>query len=230
MKHIRTTWSLAASNLRTNWSAVIGAVLWTTVHADPVTVTEHSPGFELTPFVSFNMGGSLQTEGQNGTPGNTVQRLILDDRGAFALALDLKADEGSQYELFYSREATILRGGEAFAATNIAVEYLHLGGKIEAENEMFVKPYVVGGIGATRFNPAQANTDTRLSISLGVGLRLPVSRHFSVRLEARGFGTLVKTDSDLFCQSDRSGLLCRIHGRGDGFFQGEVLAGAALAF
>jgi hypothetical protein len=40
----------------------------------------------------------------------------------------------------------------------------------------------------------------------------------------------VNDNTAVFCKSDQSGLLCRIHGNGQTFVQGEFLAGAAFAF
>ena len=43
--------------------------------------------------------------------------------------------------------------------------------------------------------------DTRFSFSLGAGLKVPVTPRFGIRLEARGFLTLVDSDSAMFCAS-----------------------------
>ncbi len=71
---------------------------------------------------------------------------------------------------------------------------------------------------------------TRFSASLGLGLRVPVGRQLSLRLEARGLVTLISADTALFCRSDQTGLLCQIHAHGSTFLQGEALAGVAYAF
>jgi len=155
----------------------------------------------------------------------------LTDHGAFALAADLLADEGRQYELFYSREATDLSGNVGVPRTRITVEYLQLGGTLLLNDEPNIKPYMVGGLGVARFIPGeQGSADTRFSASLGLGLRWPVTRHFSVRLEGRGLVTLVNPNAAVFCRSDQNGLLCRVQGSGRTFIQGEFLAGAAWAF
>ncbi|MGH8140438.1 MAG: outer membrane protein [Steroidobacteraceae bacterium] len=194
------------------------------------------PGYEVTPFLGFDIGGSFRLDeadgtGIRGSAADARRNVNLDDRASFALALDLRADDAAQYELFYAREGSTLHGNPAFSGADIVVEYLHLGGLVLLDDEAWLKPYVDGGVGITRFSPqAPGNADTRFSASAGLGLRVPVSRHFSLRLEARGFVTLVNADSAIFCQSDQSGLLCRIRGRGQTFFQGQVLAGAAFMF
>jgi opacity protein-like surface antigen len=198
----------------------------------PSWVARESPLlFEVTGFGALAVGGHFRLQDAGATGTGTGSTVSLADHGAFALAVDLRADEGSQYELFYSREATDLRGNAGVPRTGVTVEYLHLGGTLLLDDEPKIKPYLVGGLGIARFTPGEAgNTDTRFSASLGLGLRWPVTKHFSVRLEGRGFVTLVNPDAAVFCRSDQNGLLCRIHGSGQTFFQGEFLAGAAWAF
>jgi hypothetical protein len=59
---------------------------------------------------------------------------------------------------------------------------------------------------------------------------VPVTDRFNFRLEARGFVTLVDTDSAIFCASGSFGGVCSIRARGSTFTQFELLAGAAFAF
>jgi opacity protein-like surface antigen len=194
-------------------------------------VAEEPLLFEVAGFGALAVGGHFRLQDAVATGTGAGSTVSLADHGAFALAADLRADEGSQYELFYSREATDLRGNAGVPRTNVTVEYFHLGGTLLLDDEPKIKPYIVGGLGVARFTPgAQGNTDTRFSASLGLGLRWPVTRHFSVRLEGRGFVTLVNPDAAIFCRSDQAGLLCRIRGSGQTFLQGEFLAGAAWAF
>jgi opacity protein-like surface antigen len=195
----------------------------------PQLATEEPLLFEVAGFGSLAVGGRFRFEGAGAT--GTGESVSLADHGAFALAADLRADAGSQYELFYSREATDLRGSAGAFRTNVTIEYLHIGGTLLLDDEPKIKPYIMGGLGIARFTPGEeGNSDTRFSASLGMGLRWPVTRHFSVRLEGRGFVTLVNPDAAVFCRSDQNGLLCRIRGSGQTFLQGEFLAGAAWAF
>jgi opacity protein-like surface antigen len=180
--------------------------------------------FEVSPFIGYRVGGSFRLIG-------TGQHIELDDHGSFALALDARADESTQYELFYGRQSTVLRAN-ALAPASIDVEYLHIGGTVALDEAQRVKPYLAGGLGITRFSPdpALGHEDTRFSVSLALGVRVPVSRHFSLRLEGRGLLTPVNTDSALFCRSDQSGALCQVRVRGSSFFQFDFLAGAAYSF
>ncbi len=184
--------------------------------------------FEVAGFGSLAVGGRFKDYAPGGVSGSGVD---LADHGAFAVTVDVNPDSVSQYELFYSRESSDLRGGADFPRLPVTVEYLHIGGTLLIDDEPRIQPYAVGGLGITRFTPGQqGNTDTRFSAALGLGLRWPVSRHLSIRAEGRGLVTLVNADGAVFCRSDQSGLLCRIRGNGQTFVQGLFLLGVAYRF
>ena len=180
--------------------------------------------FSISPFFGYRVGGDFRLN-------DTGQLISLDDHDAFALAVDARADEGSEYELFYSRQSTVLRGN-GFVPVGTVVEYLHIGGTLALVDEGPIRPYFGGGLGVTRLSPglAPGSNDTRFSVSLALGLRAPLTQHFSLRLEARGYATPLNTDTGVFCRSDQGGALCRVRGRGSALFQGDFLAGATYAF
>jgi len=211
----------ATKSLRT---VLLGAAVLVSAPATAEPPAREAQQFEVSPFIGYRVGGSLKSI-------DAGQRVELDDHGSFALALDARADESTQYELFYGRQSTVLRG-DALAPVSIDVEYLHIGGTVALDEAQRVKPYLAGGIGITRFSPdpALGHEDTHFSVSLAFGLRVPVSSHFSLRLEGRGLLTPVNTDSALFCRSDQSGALCQVRVRGSSFFQFDFLAGAAYVF
>jgi opacity protein-like surface antigen len=216
MRHVAATVALAAATLGFTSARA----------ADPESAPPppEQPRFEVAAFGGFSLGGSF-------TLNSTGQRVDVGDHGSLALALDAQADEGAQYELSYSRQSTTLRGDSTFAPVGVTVEYLHIGGTVVLDDSSRLKPYLLGGLGITRFGPpAPGLEDTRFSASLGLGLRMPVNKQLSLRLEARGLVTLISADTSLFCRSDQTGLLCQIHGHGSTFLQGEALAGVAYAF
>jgi opacity protein-like surface antigen len=227
LRNIRTTRRLAG--LMLGLAGVWGTGVAEEEHASSTDGNGPTPIFEVAAFGSISLGGSFRLQGTNGSGGGS-DSASLADRGSFAAAFDLRADQ-TQYELFYSRESTNLGGNATFPRTDVTIEYLHVGGTVLLDDQPAIAPYMVGGLGATRFSPgAQGNTDTRFSVSLGLGLRWPVNQHFSVRVEGRAFLTFVNPDTAIFCQSDQAGLLCRIHGHGQTFLQGQLLAGVAYAF
>jgi opacity protein-like surface antigen len=182
------------------------------------------PWFELTSFVALRLGGDFELD-------EPMEQVDLDDAGAFAFAINLRADETTQYELFYGRQQTRFGRSSSLAGQDIDVEYLHLGGTAALIGEHKLIPYMVGGLGVTRFSPALNEEDeTRFSLSLGGGVRVPVNPRFSLRLEGRGYLTFIDTDTAFFCGSGEGGALCRVRGSGSTFLQYELLAGAAFSF
>src|SRR5262249_3910918 len=116
------------------------------------------------------------------------------------------------------------------APLDVNVEYLHLGGTLGVNDEMILKPYIVGSLGITRVRLQSGTDDTRFSVSLGGGLRVPITPRFGLRLEARGLLTLIGTKSAVFCASGSFGGVCSIRAKGWTFTQFELLAGAAFEF
>jgi opacity protein-like surface antigen len=180
--------------------------------------------FEVAPFIGYQLGGNFRDI-------DTGQHYSLDDHAVFALALDAPADLSGQYELFYSRQPTKLKGN-GFAPVDVVVEYLHIGGTIPLDESTRARPYLAGGLGVSRFSPDDpaAAQDTVFSMSLALGLRAPITRHLSVRLEGRGFLSFMDSSSAVFCHSGSAGALCHITAQGSGQFQFAALAGIAYSF
>ena len=184
--------------------------------------------WEVTPFVGYRMGGDFDLEGSS-----SASKVDLDDHGSFGFAVNLfPGNKSESYELFYSRQEASVAKNSPLAPFDLNVEYLHIGGTLAVNDELPIKPYLVGGLGLTRFSPQTGGggDDSRFSLSLGGGLKLPVSKHFGVRLEARGYVTFVNSDSAFLCVSDSQGGTCAVRVKGDAFIQYELLAGAAFAF
>lgn len=205
-------------------AALLLAAVYASAPVSAEPPADETQQFEVSPFVGYRVGGNFKLS-------DTGQHVALDDHGSFALALDARAEQSSQYELFYGRQPTVLREGTR-ASTRVSVEYLHIGGTVALDEGTRVPPYLAAGLGITRFSPdpALGREDTRFSASLALGLRVPVSTHLSLRLEGRGLFTPINSDSALFCRSDQSGALCLVRVRGSTFFQADFLVGAAYAF
>jgi opacity protein-like surface antigen len=203
---------------------LLAALLW---GHSPVRAEPPAPDtlqFAATPFVGYRVGGNFQLA-------DTGQSVRVDDHGSAALALDLRTADLTQYELFYGRQSSTL-SGTGFVPTSVKVEYLHIGGLVALDETERLKPYFGGGLGVTRLSPdsAQGSDETRFSISLALGLRVPLNQHFALRFEGRGFLTPVNTDTDFFCSSGQTGALCQLHAQGSVFFQFDFLAGVTYTF
>jgi len=211
-------------------AALVAALMASTLAcaADPSSDSDETPRgrliYEVTPFVGYRVGGSLSLI-DNG------QSVDLADHVSYGLALDVRADDKSSYEIFYDHQSTSM-SAMSFPSTTLKVDYLHMGGTLVVDEDLKAKPYIMGGLGATRFtpDPAQGSADTRFSLSLGGGVRLPISNHFSVRLEGRGYFTFISTDTAFLCNSGENGAACSLRAHGSTFIQFGLLAGATYTF
>jgi hypothetical protein len=87
-------------------------------------------------------------------------------------------------------------------------------------------PYFVGGLGATLFNPASGySSELYPSINIGFGYQWPLGDKLAVRVEARGYATLVNSSGGVFCSGG-----CVISIKGDTVTQGEVMLGLSSRF
>jgi hypothetical protein len=158
----------------------------------------------------------------------TGERLRLADRGAASAAIDFGIDGARQLELFVSRQRTRLdalpAGTQSFPLT---VTYVHIGGTNFFEGPIGRGPYVVGGLGATVFAPGLDGfrSETRPSLNVGVGYLRPLAGPLALRVELRGYATLVNSSGGLFCSGG-----CVLTIRGDSLTQGEVLIGVGARF
>ena len=181
---------------------------------------------EIVPYAGFRTGGDFEFE-------DVQQHAHVDSQGSLALAVNLDIDANSQYQIYFSRQATRIAPNAATPdGTDLDIAYLHLGGTLTPDTSLRLKPYLVGTLGATWFSPdiPGSHDSTQFSLSLGGGLRIPVRSNFSFLLEARGFATFLSDGKAFFCGSGPAGGACQLRGNGTLFAQYEILAGAAFRF
>jgi hypothetical protein len=155
------------------------------------------------------------------------------------LSLDFRRDPkaGTQLHVYVSRQSSQVDARQAAQLPvqsaplpekfPLSVTYAHIGGTAFLEKKIGQGVYLVGGIGATLFEPdlqGLAN-ELRPSISLGIGYQLPLGERAALRFEARGYATLVDSDSALFCSGG-----CVVSIKGDTVTQGDVLLGFTLRY
>jgi len=178
----------------------------------------------LTVYTGFRDGGSFEDD----LTGNSIS---LQSSEVYAASLDFPLDESRQFQVFYSFQDTTL-GLDAFATSTavnpefpMQVMYLHLGGTSFIEGEIGKGAYVVGGLGATLFEPTLAGYDSelRLSANVGLGYQLPLGKRMALRFEARGYFTMINSSGGMFCSGG-----CTVAISGQGVAQGDLSIGLAF--
>jgi len=181
-------------------------------------------GLEITPYVGYAIGGSF-------TDNATGADLDVQEGGSYGLVLDLPDTPETQYELFYGLQRTKVTGGGTFGGEtlfDLDIHYLHLGGTYLFTGEK-VRPFLSGGLGATHFVPHGSGLDrkTYFSVSLGGGVKIPISGHVGLRFEGRGFMTILPDSTEIFCVSS-GGAACNVKVQGD--VLGQILLMAGITF
>ena len=160
--------------------------------------------------------------------------MLFRSSGAGAISLDLGLDASRQLQLFVSRQSSHISVEQAGAPSGavpgklpMKVTYMHIGGTSFLEGRIGRGAYVVGGLGATLFEPGSEGfeNELRASMNLGIGYQLPLGERMALRIEARGYATLVNSSGGLFCSGG-----CAISIKGDTMTQGEVQLGLSFRY
>jgi len=195
--------------------------------AAPTFAQEQPFNFEITPFGAYRFGGEFEE-----TDGNFS--IDLDDNGSFGLILNARHSPITQWEILYSRQETSADTtglGLGDPTLDFNVQYLHAGGTYLWDGHQ-VRPFLAATLGVTRIevNNPGFDSDSFFSFSLGLGLQVRSTDRLGIRLEARGFGTLLDSDTDLFCEFGPSNNICAIRINGTIMWQLEAIAGIVLRF
>ncbi len=179
-----------------------------------------SDGLEFVPFVGYRFGGSFDDE-------LSGESRDVEEQGSWGFAVSTPASPTSRYEFLYSHQDTRLTDKANPQDTfDLDIHYLHLGGTVDVSHDRFI-PFFSGGIGMTHMNPGRSglSDETRLSLSLGGGLKWYPTDSLGIRFEMRGYGTLLDTSGSLFC--DRG---CELELSSDLFPQFETNLGLIFHF
>ena len=199
---------------------LLGALL-----AAPLARADDLPFMQLAVHAGYRAGGGLE----DSVSGDSND---LDDGASLALALEFRYGKGDDryLQLWYSRQESGVDDGAG--RRNVNVEYLHFGGTVPIGDHEKAQGYFAMGLGATRFSASGADADsrTKFSGSLGLGVAMPVAAHAAFRLEARGYVTVTDSNTSFFCRSDNGSGFCHIVASGSTIVQAEVLAGFAFRF
>jgi len=197
----------------------------------PYTVAAQtaSGNVELTPYGAYSLGGTFNDLESDATA-------ELQDSGNFGLLLNIRQAANTQWEVIYSQQSTdidITGLPTADEVHETTVHYLQGGGTYQGDGDK-VRPYLAATVGAAHFDVATDGYDseTYFAFSIGTGLQIWSNERLGMRLEARAFGSLISSDSDLFCISDPGNGTagCAITVAGEVLWQFQAMAGVVFRF
>ena len=95
-----------------------------------------------------------------------------------------------------------------------------------------IASFVAATIGAARFDPdgPGLSSDEFFAFTVGGGWKYFPSSRVGLRQDGRFIGTVLDSDSEIFCQSGPEGGGCIINNRGELLWQFELQAGVVIRF
>ena len=222
-------------------ATLLGAVT-ATAQAAPAARTAEAGEyrFAVTPFIGYRLGGSFSASNDAGQEASqeASEDVSLEDTASFGLIINVPAervagDAYTEWEFYVSRQSAGLDQAPATVDPSLELEITHflLGGTYVGEGEL-VRPFVAAGIGAAHFSPDTSgyDSDTVFAFGLGAGGQFFPARRVGLRLEGRVLGSVIDSDSAVFCTSGSAGATCAFHTNGDVLWQWEVFAGLTARF
>ncbi len=194
----------------------------------PFFISASSSALEITPLFGYRGGGSFIDE-------TTNKRHIINSSATHGVIIsDENYGHGKSLELYYSHQSSDLNSINVTVPTTttntnipLSIDYLHLGGTTPIANKKNINAFVSGGLGFTYLSPdlRGLQSDLRLSLSIGIGLKWPITDRIALRLETRGLATFFNNNAAIFCNGG-----CTIKVNGSLFTQAEAFAGLVFKF
>jgi hypothetical protein len=184
--------------------------------------------FELTPYGAYRFGGSFDLE-------SSEAGYELADSPSFGVIFNIRQHANTQWEILYSSQQTDASFSDATinaVLLDVSQQTLQGGGTYQGEGEA-VRPYLAVTLGGTHIQTSvggASRSDTFWSGSIGLGLQIRPTERIGIRLEARAYGTLMDSDTDLFCQTGPNQNICAVRIDGTLMSQVETLAGVVFRF
>ncbi len=185
----------------------------------------------VTPFTGYRMGGDFDDD-------DTGEEVSLDDDSVLGLIINLPyqsvdGDAYTEWEFYYARQTAGIEEAPATVDPTLEIDISHflLGGTYVGAGDI-ARPFLSAGIGAAHLSPDRSGyeSDTVFAFGLGAGAQLFPANRVGVRLEGRVLGSVIDSDSSIFCASGSQGAACAFRSSGDVLWQWEVVAGATFRF
>jgi hypothetical protein len=179
--------------------------------------------FELTPFGGYRFGWGVSDVG--GAP-------VIDDDGGGSfgmianIALSPRPDD-FKFEALFSREQARVTIQPTFFSPPLraitTVDHMMIG-VIQELDPSAQRAFISALAGVTRY-AAAGDTEFRFTIGLGAGGKFFATRHVGLRLDARGYMTIIELAGTGICSGG-----CVFGFRANPVFQADVTAGFIVAF
>jgi opacity protein-like surface antigen len=185
-------------------------------------LTTSAIAVEITP-LGGTQGGGVLTHIASG------ETLKLQEAPTQGLIIGWKLNREQEMELLYSRQQTRLQSSNSAIPQSdlfdLDIHTLQLGGTVLSETTHQLQGFLSGGLGITHYTPALsgADSETRASLSLGIGAKWMPVKNVGLRLEARGYGTLFNSTTSIFCSGG-----CTLSVSGDLLSQYALFAGIII--
>ena len=188
-------------------------------------VTASAQNIEITPFAAYRAGGEFDATDDNFF-GTDVE---VAESESYGIIVNIPFTRFLQFEIMADHQSSNFEvDGGIFDPTDdlgdVDVNYYHGGLLIQSDHPR-VRPFGVISLGFTRIDPdiPGLDSETRFSSSLGGGLKFLLSRNVGIRLEGRGFYTVLDDSDDDDCD------FCDYRYE-DSLTQTEVRLGLILSF
>jgi len=186
------------------------------------TAAHAQSGVEFTPYFGYRGGGEINSDALN--PFGNVE---IDDSESYGLIVGFPIAPWAMIELEGSFQSSSLveKGGDfqpGFRIGDVDVDYYHVGFVFQSPGPR-LQGFGIFTLGATNIDPdlPDLTSETKFSTSFGGGLKLNLSQHLGLRVEGRGYYTLIDTnDSDYCCYYRYT----------DDLWQGEARVGLIVRF
>ena len=186
--------------------------------------------FDLTPFFGYRTSMSLPVEPH---VTGTNPRVVLDAAPTFGVSFGarLTGREEDLVEVRWARQDSYLHSEDItpqLPRRRILLDQFHGDFSHEPwieEWSPWIRPYVLGSIGATHVSIPSATGFTRFSLGLGGGIRFYASRHLGFKIQGEWLGTVTDPRVVLLCGGG-----CVVHLSATVASQGEAFVGTFLRF
>ncbi len=175
----------------------------------------------ISPFAGYRFGGSLR----NTSAGNDV---TVDDNMSYGIELDVDPmDSGLKFALLYSHQGTSAQVQNFLpdSRVDLDVDQIMVGAVQELYDDKF-RPFVGAYVGGTYLRPSGFTDELRFGFGLTVGMNYYFTKNLGVRLDLRGFGTLVDDNTGFFCANGG----CLVSWSGTVMWQGEAAGSVFVTF